>query len=133
MLSTSNLLAVGLATVAAMVVGALWYSPLLFVKAWTQALGKTPAELGNPKAAIANSVLMNLVSAFTLCAVFQWQNITGLWDAVVTAQALAVGLVVSNQLMRDRFHGASAQLSLINGANTVVVYLVMAVVLALVR
>ncbi len=133
MFSSSNLLAVALAGVAAMIVGALWYSPLLFAPAWIKALGKTPEEMGNPKIAIANAAVMNLISAFTLCAVFQGLSVTTVTDAIVTAEALALGLVVSNQLMRDRFHGASAQLSLINGANTIVVFLVMALVLVFVR
>ena len=34
------------ATVAGMLLGALWYSPLLFGKAWMRALGKTEAEVG---------------------------------------------------------------------------------------
>lgn len=133
MLTTANLIAIGLASVAAMVVGALWYSPFLFAPAWMKALGKTPEQLGDPKLAVTNAALMNLVSATTLCAVFQALEVSTIPGAVVTAAGLALGLVVSNQLMRDRFHGASAQLSLINGANTVVVYLVMGLVLALAR
>ena len=53
-------------------------------------------------------------------------------DALITALLMAVGFVVSNQLLRDRFHGATPMLSLINGANTVVTYLAMGLVLALV-
>ncbi len=133
MFTTSNILAVVLATVAAGIVGAVWYSPLLFLKAWTTALGKPPEELGNPKIAMLNAVVMNAVSAFTLCAIFQGLDVTTVLDAILTAQALAMGLIVSNQLMRDRFHGASARLSLINGANTVAAFFVMSLVLVLVR
>ena len=133
MFTSSNLLASAFAGLAAMVVGALWYSPFLFAPAWLKALGKTPEEMGNPKTAMANAAIMNLISAFTLCAIFQGLDVTTVFDAAVTSAALAVGLVVSNQLMRDRFHGASAQLSLINGANTVVVFLAMGLVLVAVR
>ena len=117
----------------AMVVGATWYSPPLFAFAWQRALGKTREELGDAKGPIAHSMLMNLISAFTLGAVLRWQNVTTIADAMITSQALAVGLIVTNQLMHDRFNRATAQLSLINGAHTVVVYLAMGLVFGLLR
>ncbi|MHB1204504.1 MAG: DUF1761 domain-containing protein [Rhodospirillaceae bacterium] len=129
-----DFLGVGAATVAGMIIGALWYSPLLFLKPWMQAQGKeypcAPGKSGGP--AIANAVVMNIITALTLSEVFRWRAVENIGDALATALLMAVGLVVSNQLMRDRFHEASAKLSLINGANTIVVYLAMGLALALV-
>lgn len=129
-----DFLGVGAATVAGMIIGALWYSPLLFLKAWMQAQGKeypcAPGKSGGP--AIANAMVMNIITALALSEVFRWRAVDNIGDALVTALLMAVGLVVSNQLMRDRFHEASAKLSLINAANTIVVYLAMGLALALV-
>ena len=129
-----DFLGIGAATVAGMIIGALWYSPLLFLKAWTQAQGKeypcAPGKSGGP--AIANAMVMNIITALALSEVFRWRAVDNIGDALVTALLMATGLVVSNQLMRDRFHEASAKLSLINGANTIVVYLAMGLALALV-
>ena len=129
-----DFLGVGAATVAGMVIGALWYSPLLFVKPWTLAQGKEyPCAPGKgAAAAIANAATMNIITALALSEVFQWRAVASVADALLTALLLAVGLVVSNQLMRDRFHGATAMLSLINAANTIVVFLAMGLILALV-
>ena len=44
-LADVNFLAVGLATVLAFVLGALWYSPLLFGKRWMAGHGYTPERM----------------------------------------------------------------------------------------
>jgi hypothetical protein len=129
-----DFLGVAAAAVVAMIIGALWYSPLLFLKPWMQAQGKefpcAPGKKGGP--AIANAMVMNIVTAFVLSEVFRWRGVATVVDALITALVISVGLVVSNQLLRDRFHEASAKLSLINAANTVVVYLAMGLALVLV-
>jgi hypothetical protein len=129
-----DFLGVGAATVVAMVIGALWYSPLLFVKPWLRAQGKDAScrDGENPAPAILNAMAMNLISALALSEVFRWRAVTGVEDALVTALLVAIGFVVSNQLMRDRFQGATLQLSLINAANTIVVFVAMGLVLAFV-
>ena len=44
-----NLLAVLVSGVAAMVIGALWYSPLLFGKLWMNGMGFTEAKMKEMK------------------------------------------------------------------------------------
>lgn len=127
-------LGVGAATVVAMIIGALWYSPVLFLKPWTLAQGKEYpcAPQKGAGAAITNAAAMNLISALALSEVFSWRQVSSIEDALMTALLMAVGFVVSNQLLRDRFHGATAMLSLINAANTLATFLAMGLVLALV-
>lgn len=131
---TINYLGVGAATLVAMIIGALWYSPLMFVKPWSLAQGKEYpcAPQKGAGAAIVNAAAMNLISALALSEIFTWRQVGNVEDALVTALLMAVGFVVSNQLLRDRFHGATPMLSLINAGNTVVTYLAMGLVLALV-
>ena len=85
MLSYVNWLGVVLAGLAAMIIGGLWYSPLLFARAWVKALGKTPEEMGKPGPAIMNALVMNLLSAFLLALVFQWLHILVIQDGLVAA------------------------------------------------
>ena len=129
-----NFIGVGAATVVAMIIGALWYSPLMFLKPWMRAQGKDYpcAPEKGAAAAITNAAAMNIITALALSEVFQWRAVNSIDDALVTALLMAVGFAISNQLMRDRFHGATAMLSLINAANTIVVFLAMGLVLALV-
>ena len=128
-----DLMGVGAATVVAMIIGALWYSPVMFLKPWMLAQGKEypcPPQKG-AGTAILNAATMSLISALALSEVFSWRQVSNVEDALVTALLMAVGFVVSNQLLRDRFHMATPMLSLINAANTVVTYLAMGLVLAL--
>lgn len=60
---TTNYLAVLAAAVSAFVLGGLWYSPVLFHKAWLAASGLTPeqAAAGNPAMIFGLSFLLALV------------------------------------------------------------------------
>ena len=120
------------AAVTAMVIGFVWYMPAVFGTAWMNALGKTMEQLGSPKVAVSNALVMNLISAVVLTHAIGAMGAGTLVSALHVAGGLALGLAVTNQLMRDRFHGSSGKLSLINGANTVVTYLAMGAVIALV-
>jgi hypothetical protein len=120
------------AAVVAMVIGFIWYMPAVFGSAWMKALGKKMEELGSPKVAVPNALLMNVISALVLTHAIKAMGAETLMDALHIALGLSVGLIVTNQLMRDRFHGMSGTLSLINGANTVVTYLAMGAAIALV-
>lgn len=64
-----NVVAVVVAAVAAFVVGALWYSPVLFGKAYAAVRGLDPravAEMRPPVAEIVGEFARNLVIAFVL-------------------------------------------------------------------
>ena len=71
MLQGVNWLGVDAAKLAAMAVGSLWYSPLMFMKRWQAELGKTPEQMDNPMLAVGNSVVMYLIAAVGLSVVIQ--------------------------------------------------------------
>jgi Protein of unknown function (DUF1761) len=125
MLQGVNWLGVGAATLAAMAVGSLWYSPLMFMKRWIAEVGKTPEQMGNPMLAVGNSVVMYFIAAVGLSMVFDWRGVASLGDAVMTAGVVWIVFVGSMELMHDRYHGASAMLSLINCGNTLISFLAM--------
>jgi hypothetical protein len=124
-----NWIAVVVAMVAAMVVGSLWYSPLLFMKPWIAEIGKTPEQLGKPMLAVGNSVAMYLIAAIGLSVVFDWKGVATMGDALMTAAAVWFAFVGSMELMHDRYNGFSAKLSLINCGNTLVSFLAMGAVI----
>ena len=43
-----NLLAVVVCAIVNMVLGALWYSPILFANSWMNLIGKSKEEMSNP-------------------------------------------------------------------------------------
>jgi len=64
-----NLVAVVIAAIIPMVLGALWYSPLLFAKKWMALMGKTEEELKagfNPVKTYGISFITCLIMAYIL-------------------------------------------------------------------
>jgi len=63
-----NYLAVLVAALIPMAVGALWYSPALFAKKWMALVGKTEEEMKNvnPMKAYGISFLTSLIMAYVL-------------------------------------------------------------------
>src|SRR2546427_5157580 len=83
-----NVLAVIVAAVATFILGAVWYSPVLFAKQWVQAHGYTPEQLEAMKRrgvarAYAVSALCYLVMAYALALLASYTQATsfvqGLW------------------------------------------------------
>src|SRR2546422_2378916 len=83
-----NILAVLVAAVLTFVLGAVWYSPILFAKQWMQAQGYTPEKLEEMKKrgvvrAYAVSVACYFVMAYVLALFASYTTATsvvqGLW------------------------------------------------------
>lgn len=63
-----NYLAVLTAAVAAFALGALWYSPALFAKAWVRAHGYSPADLERMQQGAARAYAVTLLCDLLLAA-----------------------------------------------------------------
>ena len=131
MLQGVNWLGVDAAKLAAMAVGSLWYSPLMFMKRWQAELGKTPEQMDNSMLAVGNSVVMYLIAAVGLSVVLDWKGVVSIGDALMTSGAIWLVFVGSIELMHDRYNGATAAISLINCGNTLTAFLAMGAVIQL--
>ena len=80
--------AIGAATLAGIVLGALWYSPLLFGHQWMRSLGKTTDTLGSQTRVMIGSVLANFLTALGLFLLFD------LLSSVDLTMAITVGAIV---------------------------------------
>ncbi len=66
--SEISMIAIILSAVVNSVLGALWYSPVLFANSWMKAVGKTREEIssGSANLGYALTILASIVTAFTL-------------------------------------------------------------------
>src|SRR5207248_9206719 len=103
-----NILAVLVAAVLTFVLGAVWYSPVLFAKQWMAAQGYTAEKLEEMKRrgvtrAYAGSVLCYLVAAYVMALLASYTNSTslaqGFWLALVSRPGLAAPLVLTANLV----------------------------------
>ncbi len=104
-----NYWAIALGAVAAFMVGALWYSPLLFGKAYMQVRGMNPdamADLRPPAGELLGELVKNLVVAFVLAHfvvrldVADWKGALqlGLWVWVGFQAMLLMGAVLHEKM-----------------------------------
>ena len=127
-----NLLAVGAAALAAYVLAALWYSPLLFFKAWQVELGLSDeqAKRANRPVNLIGSLLLVIAASATF-ALFLGK-VTPLQGALYGACAGLVwvaGSIGINYL----FEGRSLKLFAINGGFHTLEFTLIGLVLGLIH
>ncbi|HXN95352.1 MAG TPA: DUF1761 domain-containing protein, partial [Candidatus Acidoferrales bacterium] len=132
-----NWLAVLVAAISTMVVGFLWYSPLLFAKAWMREMGYDPNDKAGMEEmkktagpAYAGSFLASLISAFTLALFLHWLRAEGLHFGLIVGFHVWLGFVATVQLTGVLFMKQSMKLFAINTGYQLVCYLVMGAILA---
>ncbi len=113
------------ATLISFVIGGLWYSPILFAKAWMQASGVTEAQARSANLAriFGLALLANLVIAFNLSA-FLGAKAT-LQFGFFAGLATGLGWVAMSLAVIYLFEQRSLKLWLINSGYQVVAYTVM--------
>lgn len=132
-----NLWPVLVAAVATMVVGFLWYSPLLFARPWMVLMGydpndKTKLEEMRKSAgkSYAISFVASLVSAFVLAKVIDVTTVNSALYGMKVGFAMWLGFVTTVQLTGVLFAKQPAKLYLINTGYQLVCYLAMGAILA---
>ncbi|MBI4836746.1 MAG: DUF1761 domain-containing protein [Candidatus Abawacabacteria bacterium] len=134
-LVTINYLAVLVAAIAAMVIGAVWYSPLLFGKPWMKLMGWSEAKMKEKPAsagkAMAGMAVFALVMAYVLAHFVDYTAATTWAQGVITAFWLWLGFVVTTISSQSLFENRPWGLFWISAAYYLVSLAVMAVILVL--
>lgn len=134
-----NYLAVLLAGVATMVVGFLWYGPMLFAKPWMKLMGHTEKSLEKEKDAMGKtytiSFLLALVTAYVLSHVMTFSenyfHYPQLMTGLTSAFWMWLGFVMPVQATDVLFGGKKWKLFAINTGYQLASLLAMGVVLGL--
>ena len=109
-----NYIAVIGATIVAMGVGALWYSPMLFAKKWMEVIGVTNADYEANKAEknrmmmklLALQLVLTFVQAYIIAHFIKaWSDASG----VETALFIFVGFVVPTLAMNSMWGNESSK------------------------
>lgn len=132
-LSDLNWWHIGVATLAGMVIGWLWYSPLLFGSQWIKASKVSKKELaasGNSPVPYVKALVGHFVVAIALAELVHVFAATTVWEGVQVGLLVGVGLLVALHMVHLAFRGGTA-LALINASYDVVVVAVMAGLLAM--
>ncbi len=132
-----NLWSVLVAAIATMVVGFLWYSPMLFARPWTVAMGYDPDDKAKMDAmrksagkSYAISFVASLVSAFVLAKIIHIATVNTALYGMKVGFAIWLGFVTTVQLTAKLFGNQSTTLYLINTGFQLACYLAMGAILA---
>lgn len=131
---TINYWAVLVAGIASMVVGSLWYSPLLFGNAWMRLSGLSAERLAELKAkgmgkTYALGFLTSLIMAYVLA------HFVGIWDASGVAGAFQLafwiwlGFIATKSLGSVLWEGKPYRLYFLNISHDLISIFVMALIL----
>ena len=126
-----NFAAVITAALMSMVVGAFWYSPLLFANEWSRLVGKTAAELrARAKNAYPVAAIGALLQAYILAHFVQYAAATTAIDGAVTGFWLWLGFVAVTSAINSVFAARPWGLWRIDSAYFLVVLLLNGAILA---
>jgi hypothetical protein len=135
-----NWLAVLVAGISTMIVGFVWYSPLLFAKAWMREMGYDPDDKAKTQEmqksagpAYGASFVAGLLSAFTLALILHGLQAKDLHVGLMLGFHVWLGFVATVQLTGALFARQSMKLFAINTGYQLVCYLLMGAILSLWR
>ena len=132
---TVNLWSVLVAAIATMVLGFLWYSPMLFARPWMVAMGYDPEDKARMQKSAgksyAISFVASLVSAFVLGKIISVMTVDTALYGLKVGFAIWVGFVTTVQLTAKLFGNQSTKLYLINTGYQLVCYLAMGAIVAI--
>lgn len=131
-----NIWAVLVCALATMVVGFLWYSPMLFARPWTILMGYDPndkAKMAEMQKSAGPSYAMSLVasilSAIVLGKIINVSGATNAIDGLKIGLVVWLGFVTTVQFTNALFSRQRNKLYLINTGYQAVCYVVMGAIL----
>ncbi len=121
-----NVIAVVLAMVASMAIGAFWYN--VFAKPWIAAVGFSKEEFeavekGGSPIIYVFAALSHLVMAIVLAGLIGHLGDISLWRGIVTALYMWSGFVVTTMVVNHRFQMKSWSLTIIDAGHYLFVLL----------
>jgi hypothetical protein len=124
-----NHLAVVAAALSAFCIGGLWYSPLLFHRAWMNANGLTEKDLNKGTVRVFGlSFLFSIIMSYNLAAFLAGPDTTVRWGAIAGGLA-GIGWVALSIGVLGLFERRPWKYILINGGYFAVSFVVMGTIL----
>ena len=126
-----NYLAVGAAALAAIFIGALWYSPLLFGDRWAKAHGYSEEQLKeNFGRAFIVSLVCYVVMAFVLALLVSYAGVSTVPQGAFLGLLVWVGFLATLGLTAHTFSGKPWSVYLIDAGYQLVYAVAMGIILA---
>ena len=132
MVSTGvNYLAILVAGVAYMILGAIWYSPALFGNAWMKGIGKTKEQVSADYTAFKMvwALIGSLIAAYGLARILSYKAAGTMWDAVLIDLMAAICFVLTTTFINQSMEGRPTRLFFINGLYNFIGFFIMGLII----
>jgi hypothetical protein len=129
---TINFWSVLTATIAAMVIGWVWYTPSVFGNIWMRSTGKRMEDINKSDGnrAMAGMVIVALIEAYALAHFIQYMGVTSISAAVLLAFWIWLGFIATVSASGFLFEGKPKSWWLITNGYQLVTLIIMACILA---
>ena len=127
-----NYLAVLVCAIASMIIGSVWYSPMLLGRTWMEEVDKSEEELKkefNPLKTYGIAFISNLFIAFSLAQLMAHSNATTVAAGIRLAFLCWFGFIVAPMVINSLFEGKSIKLLLVDSGHHLIVILVFGIIL----
>jgi hypothetical protein len=125
-----NYLAVLVATIAAMIIGSIWYAPPVFGNAWMRLSGRKGQKMDGGGLAMLGMFIASLVTSYVLAHFVGYMNAATWWEGVQLGIWIWLGFLAAMGVSQVFFEKRPFQLFLINTLNQLVTLIVMGAILA---
>ncbi|HDL02840.1 MAG TPA: DUF1761 domain-containing protein [candidate division Zixibacteria bacterium] len=114
--TTINYWAVIVSAVAYMVLGALWYSPVLFGNAWIREIGKTKEQVAADFRPVNYfiALLTSFLAAYGVARLMAWTGGDSICDGIIIGLLAGICFVMAAMAVNDTFEKRSNALTIIN-------------------
>jgi hypothetical protein len=129
-----NWVAIVVAAFVVYVLGAVWYSPVLFARPWMRVAGMSEADVqsGSVIALVVQAVVTMITSA-VLAVVVSWSGADNPLEGAAVGLLLGAGLVAIDHTKLLAFERRPPALFAINNGYTVLGFIIMASIVAIWR
>lgn len=130
--SNVSILAIFLSGISNTIIGALWYSPLLFANIWMKGMGKIKDELDMKGANLGYllNVLASFITAYVLSLfINEIENVT-IVDGALVGFLAGLGIAACREISPTFFEGRNKVLLFISVGYHIVALTVMGVIIA---
>jgi len=114
--STLNYWAVLVAGLAYMILGAIWYSPLLFGNSWMRLIGKTKEQIAQEFSSLNYlwALITSLIAAYGVARILFWTGGETLVHGLLVGLLAGVCFVFMSFVVNDSFENRPRGLTAIN-------------------
>jgi hypothetical protein len=130
-----NYLAIAVAAVAFMVLGALWYSPILFGAAWMKGIGKSKEQVAADFSYVVYviALILSFIAAYGIARIMYWTNGYAISEAIKISVLVGVCFVLTSLGLHDRFEKRPFGLTVINVLYHLIGFVIMGIIISVWR